>query len=186
MRGMRDVDYARQTIRAEECRDKWRDLEVIYIWGNTGLGKTRSVMDKYKYSNVFRVVNYKNPFDGYMGEIVMLFDEFNSGIRIQDMNNYLDGYPLLLKARYNDKQAWFLYVYIISNLDLAKQYQKEQEHQPEVWNAFIRRVHKVIHFMPDGTQQEYKTSEYISDSVKKKHEQITMTNGGDNNGKEKS
>jgi len=166
MRGMRDVDYVRQTIRAEEYRDKWRDIETTYIWGSTGLGKTRSIMDGYGYSNVFRVHNYKHPFDGYMGEGVMLFDEFNSQIRIQDMNNLLDGYPLTLNARYNNKQACFEQVFIISNLDLREQYKKEQERHPEVWRAFIRRIDKVIHFMADGTKQEYDTCDYLAEAVK--------------------
>ena len=88
-------------------------------------------MDKYGYSNVYAVNNYKHPFDLYFGEYVMLFDEFSSNssvgsIRIQDMNNYLDGYPIALPARYNNKQACYKKVYIISNLDLREQYKQEQ------------------------------------------------------------
>jgi hypothetical protein len=161
LRGIRDVEYVRQTLRAEENRDKWRDIETVYIWGATGLGKTRYVMDGFGYSNVYAVNNYKHPFDGYAGESVMLFDEFNSAIRIQDMNNYLDGYPISLPARYSNKVACYERVFIISNLDLKIQYSHEQLHQPEVWAAFLRRIHKAIHFMPDGTRREYGTQDYI-------------------------
>lgn len=162
LRGMRDVEFVRQSLKHEEYRDKWRDLEVACIWGATGAGKTRSVMDGYGYSNVYAVNNYKHPFDGYFGEWVMLFDEFSSEIRIQDMNNYLDGYPIALPARYSNKQACYEKVFIISNLDLREQYKYEQDKQPEVWRAFIRRIHKVIHFMPDGSRREYNTKEYLS------------------------
>ena len=161
LRGMRDVDYIRQTLRADESRECWRDLETVYIWGKTETGKTRFVMDGHGYSNVYAVNNYKHPFDGYTGESVMLFDEFNSGIRIQDMNNYLDGYPIALPARYSNKQACYDKVFIISNLDLREQYRLEQQTQPEVWAAFIRRIHKVIKFMPDGTRQEYDAQDYV-------------------------
>lgn len=162
IRGLRDVEYVRQTLRADEYRDKWRDLETVYIWGTSGAGKTRYVMDGCGYANVYAVNDYKHPFDGYAGETVMLFDEFASGIRIQNMNNYLDGYPLALPARYSNKQACYERVFIVSNLDLRDQYTFERLNQPEVWAAFIRRIHKVIRFLPDGLRREYNTADYLS------------------------
>ena len=149
-------------MQAEESRNRWRDLHVTYIWGPTATGKTRYVMDKYGYSNVYAVNNYKHPYDGYSSESVMLYDEFCSGIRIQDMNNYLDGYPIALPARYSNKQACYEHVFIISNLDIREQYRQEQQNQPEVWAAFLRRIHKIIRFMPDGTRREYTTQEYMA------------------------
>ena len=162
LRGLRDVENARQTIRHEEYRNKWRDLEIVYIWGDTGTGKTRSVMDEHGYSNVYAVNNYKYPFDGYFGENVMLFDEFDSSIRIQDMNNYLDGYPIALPARYSNKQACYEKVFIISNLDLLEQYKSVQINEPKVWRAFLRRIQKVIRFYADGTRREYRTEDYLA------------------------
>lgn len=162
LRGLRDIDYVRQTLRAEEYRDKWRNLEVAYIFGPTGVGKTRSVMDAWGYSNVYAVNDYKHPFDGYAGESVMLFDEFDSSFRIQDMNNYLDGYPLALPARYSNKQACYERVFIISNLGLREQYSTLRVNQPATWAAFIRRIHKVIRFFEGGTYREYITQDYLS------------------------
>lgn len=95
LRGLRDIEYVRQTLREEEYREKWRDMTTTYVFGDTGLGKTRSVMDEFGYSNVYAVSDYRrHPFDGYRGEYVMLFDEFDSSLPIQSMNLYLDGYPL--------------------------------------------------------------------------------------------
>ena len=162
LRGLRDIEYVRQTLKAEENRDKWRNLEVTYIWGTTQTGKTRFVMDSYGYSNVYAVNSYKHPFDGYAGENVLLLDEYVSNFHIQDLNNYLDGYPLSLPARYQNKQACYEMVYIISNLNLLEQYAWEQINQPAVWAAFIRRIHKVMHFMSDGTRHEYATQDYLS------------------------
>ncbi|MCL2190170.1 MAG: replication protein [Defluviitaleaceae bacterium] len=162
LRGMRDVENVRQMLKAEEYRNKWRTLETTYIYGTTGLGKTRHVMEGYGYSNVYAVNNYKHPFDLYANENVMLFDEFDSKIRIQDINNYLDGYPISLPARYNNKQACYERVYIISNLPLTEQYKHEQSMYPTIWEAFLRRIHKVLHFMPNGTRREYLTADYIN------------------------
>ena len=159
---LNDIDRTRQTLVNEEYRERWRNLEVTYIWGATGTGKTRSVREGQGYANVYAVNNYKHPFDGYAGENVMLFDEFNSNFRIQDMNNYLDGYPLTLPARYSNKQACYERVIIISNLDLREQYAHEKRTQPDIWAAFVRRIHKVIRFMPDGTRREYDTGDYLS------------------------
>jgi hypothetical protein len=196
LRGMRDVEYCRQSLKAEDYRNKWRDIHTTYIFGKTGAGKTRSVMDGHGYSNVYAVSNYKYPFDLYFGENVMLFDEFASGIRIQDMNNYLDGYPIALPARYSNKQACYERVYIISNFDLRKQYLHEQNNHPEVWAAFLRRIHKVIQFMPDGTQREYDTQDYFAFGAYTElpkntptpfdndtQEQTALQEGSENNGK---
>jgi hypothetical protein len=161
-RALRDVDYVRQTLRAELFRDKWRTIETVYIWGGTGIGKTRYVMDGCGYANVYAVNNYKNPFDGYAGENVMLFDEFSGSIPIPMMNTYLDGYPLSLPARYNNKVAYYEKVFIVSNVDLREQYKREQAEQPEIWAAFLRRINKVIHFLPDGSRQKYESEDYIS------------------------
>jgi len=165
LRGLRDVEYVRQTLKAEEYRERWRDLETAYIWGPTGTGKTRFVMDGQGYSNVYAVNNYKHPFDGYAGELVMLFDEFNSNFRIQDILTYLDGFPLSLPARYSNKQACYEKVFIISNLDLRDQYQYARLNTPEVYAAWLRRIHKIIRFFMDGSRIESSTKDYLKDKI---------------------
>ena len=162
LRGLRDIDYVRQTLRAEMYREKWRNLETTYIYGKSGVGKTRFVMDSNGYSNVYSVNDYKHPFDGYAGEVVILFDEFDSSFRLQYLNTYLDGYPLSLPARYSNKQACYERVFIVSNIDLMEQYQYERDNKPDIWAAFIRRIHKVIKFFPDGTRNEYNTQDYVN------------------------
>jgi len=120
----------------------WRDLEVTYITGNTGDGKTRYVMEKYGYNNVFRVQNYgtSGTFDNYRGQDVIVFEEFRSSIGIEDMLNYLDGYPCELPARYAAKLAKFTKVYIISNWQLQEQYQGIQMKHQSTWQALLRRI----------------------------------------------
>lgn len=39
-------------------------------------------MEKYGYANVFRVTNYKHPFDQYKGQDDIMFEEFQSSIPI--------------------------------------------------------------------------------------------------------
>lgn len=137
------IERCRQVLLEEKYKADFRTLETTYIFGDTGAGKTRSVMDRYGYENVFRITDYVHPFDGYKGQDVVIFEEFRSSMRIGDMLNYLDGYPVELCCRYANKVACFTKVFIISNIPLIQQYQDIQREQEETWKAFLRRIHKV-------------------------------------------
>lgn len=139
------IARARSMFRDADFATMWRDLEVTYIFGQTGSGKTRSVMDTYGYTNCYRVTDYKHPFDTYDGQDVIIFEEFRGNLKHGDMLNYLDGYPLLLPCRYFNRQACFTKVFIITNLPPDKQYQAVDE---ESRQAFFRRIHKVIEYLP--------------------------------------
>ena len=79
-------------------------------------------------------------------EDVVIFEEFRSSFKIEDMLNYLDGYPLMLPSRYNDKEACYTKVYITTNWTLGQQYKNVQTEHPTTWQAFLRRIHKVYNF----------------------------------------
>lgn len=155
------VERARQAVREQQYRETFRKLEVTYLWGPTGVGKTRSVMEKYSYSGVYRVTDYAHPFDSYAGEDVLLLDEYGSNFKIRDLLNYLDGYPLTLPARYSNRVACYTKVYIISNICLSKQYTDIQWDSPATFAALLRRIHKVIHYTAPGEFQEFDTQDYM-------------------------
>lgn len=136
---LKSLDAMRQTFLEGQFRKKFRNLSVYYLWGKTGVGKTRYVMEKYDYEHVYRVTNYAHPFDNYQGENVILFEEFRSDLPTKDMLKYLDGYPLMLPCRYGDKVACFTEVYVISNIPFEEQYPNVQRDEPETWRAFQRR-----------------------------------------------
>lgn len=144
------IQLTRQVIVQEKYKNSWRDLTCAYIYGDTGTGKTRSVMEKYGYENVFRVTDYFHPFDNYRGQDVIIFEEFRSGFRIADMLNYLDGYPLELPCRYANKYACYTKVYIISNIPLSEQYRNQPQ---ESFNAFLRRINYVLHYTLQGVKR---------------------------------
>lgn len=156
------IEKTRQIIINEEFKNKFRKLSVTYIFGQTGTGKSRGVLERYGYENVFRVTNYMfGGFDGYKGQDVIIFEEFSSSFKIQDMLNYLDGYPLELPCRYANKIACYTKVYIISNISLIQQYESVQMNYPEIWNAFIRRIHKVVYYAAIDNFIEYETKEFL-------------------------
>lgn len=143
MLNMDKIERCRQILLEDRYKREWRDLHTVYIYGDTGAGKTRSVMEKYGYENVFRVTDYEHPFDSYKGQDVLVFEEFRSNLRVGEMLNYLDGYPCELRCRYFNKVACFTKIYIISNIALTEQYEDVQKCQRETWQAFLRRIHEV-------------------------------------------
>ena len=141
-------------------------------------------MEAQGYSNVYRVTDYSHPFDRYAQEPILCLDEFRSSLPIGDMLDYLDGYPLALRARYANRQACYETVYIISNIDLKEQYTNIQASEPETWKAFLRRIHQVIEYrkagepIDHGPAIEYifpppeKVPEWVREAEKAKQKEI--------------
>lgn len=154
------IEKLRTMLLTEKYKGTRRlDLRVVYICGTTGKGKTRGVLDEHGDSNVYRVTDYQHCFDGYQCQPVLVFDEFRSSLKISDMLDYLDIYPLELPARYANKYACYETVYIVSNWELEKQYREVQTDSPETWNAFLRRIHEVRVYQEDGSITVYDTVE---------------------------
>ena len=151
-RDLEKVERVRSMYRDAQFKDTWRELEVTYIFGKTGSGKTRSVMDKYGYSNCYRVTDYKHPFDTYDGQDVIIFEEFRGGLKHGDMLNYLDGYPLLLPCRYFNRQACYTKVFIITNVPPDAQYASIDTGTRK---AFFRRIHTVREYDDYGHVSDY-------------------------------
>lgn len=135
---------------------QWRDVQTIYVWGATGTGKTRSIMEKYGYQNVFRVTDYptkgnreNGAFDMYDGQDVVLFEEFRSSLKLEKMLNYLDGYPIELPCRYANQLMKATKIFIVTNIPLKEQYKSFHDSHASVgkmnsWDAFNRRIDGVI------------------------------------------
>lgn len=145
---LNNFKVVQQELIAEKVEDKWTERSVTYIYGDTGLGKTRTVMEKHGYTNCYRVTDYKHPFDTYNNEPVIIFEEFRSSLKLADMLVYLDGYPVKLPARYHNKTAVYKYVYIISNIPLFEQYASILKNHQETYAAFLRRINRVEFFCP--------------------------------------
>ena len=138
------LDKLRTIILTEKYKGTRRlDLKVTYMYGATGTGKTRGILDLHGDENVYRVTDYQHPFDGYNCQPVIVFDEFRSSLMLKDMLNYCDIYPIELPARFSNKYACYLNIYIVSNWELKKQYSELQQNDNESWEAFLRRIHSV-------------------------------------------
>lgn len=159
----KDIDNLREICMRENFSMKMREVQTIYIFGKTGVGKTKMVYENHELKDICRITNYRKgsiSFDSYSGQKILVFDEYRSQIAISEMLCYLDRYPVQLPARYMDRTACFEQVYILSNLSLYEQYRDVQVRSKETWNAFLRRINKVIEIESDGSLIEHKKEEY--------------------------
>ena len=151
---IRDIDTLRQMMLSEKYTTENRNVEVSYVFGVSGAGKTRGIYAKHNPRDICRITNYRTgrgiSFDAYFGQNVLVFEEFSSQIPVEEMLNYMDCYPIYLPARYNDRVAAYSKIYITSNIPLSEQYQDIQFSRPETWKAFLRRIHKTIEYRQDG------------------------------------
>lgn len=138
IKNLREVEQS--LIRTAARKKKFRDVTVNYLYGETGVGKTHYVYEKYG-DDLHTITDYTHPFDTYNGEKVLVMDEFNSQIKFELMLKLLDRYPVELPARYHNRWAAYEEVWIISNLRLQEMYPSVQESSSEQWDAFLRRIH---------------------------------------------
>ena len=102
--------------------------------------------------NVFEVgdYDYTGKYDGYSTQEVIVFDEFDSQVKLTQMNKFLEGRPFTyLPARNIGKLAIYTRAFVISNYPLADLYQKERSQGKEPsYRGFLRRFNEII-YMPD-------------------------------------
>lgn len=78
---------------------------------------------------------------------------------------FCDIYPIELPSRYTNKYACYNKVYIISNWEFEKQYKDIQREDTETWEAFLRRIHKVMVYERNGNIIEYSSAkEYLENT----------------------
>ena len=163
MMDLEKIERCRQILKQEEFKNRFRELQVEYYYGKPGTGKTRSIMERYGYENVYRVTDTLHPWDSYKGQDVVIFEEFHcSNFKITDMLNYLDGYPMDLPCRYNNKTACYTKVYLLSNTALEYQYTDVKRSNMDTWDAFCRRIHCVKIFDDkEHIREFYGIKEYL-------------------------
>jgi len=95
--------------------EKWRGVDVVWIWGAPGTGKTREVMEM---DEVYKLDYPYKWFDGYYGEDILLLDDYvEDAIPRGQLLNLLDGYRQRLETKGGHTWALWTKVYITSNKD---------------------------------------------------------------------
>lgn len=116
--------------------------EVHIIWGDPDTSKTRTAVEAGASGVYFRAGGF---IDGYEGEDVVLFDEFDpSQCERETMLQLLDRYNFRINTKGGSRNWKPRVIYICSNLN------------PENWyngcKAFKRRITSIKHMTQNGTQ----------------------------------
>lgn len=115
------IDDLQATLRGTMYSELMRDVHVTYILGPDTVDKVSIVYDRHEAKDICRIAYYPEnkrlpSFDCYKGQSVMIFDNFIGQIPLDAMRHFLEKYPVMLPARYNDRPACYTDVYIISDI----------------------------------------------------------------------
>lgn len=119
------------------------DLKVVLFIGEPGTGKTRKAYDLAP--DLFAFPIGKDLWsDGYMGQSVVLIDDFSGGMRLVDLLRFLDRYPIQIPRK--GGFVWWcpLRIIITSNVHPSKWYKYEDRQSSEA--ALHRRIHRIYDF----------------------------------------
>lgn len=152
MRMRKEIDELIYDRQMDLFGNRFRDMDVTFVYGQSGSGKTSDIVKEYGYKNIYRVVDYQHPFDNYAGQDVIVFEEFRSQFHISNLLNMIDGHPYDLPCRYHNKVACYTKVFFTSNISLNDLYSNVQEKEPETFRALLRRIHKVKIYKSDSVE----------------------------------
>ena len=138
-------------VNFEKYKHKCRDMNVTYIYGKSGIGKSTAVRRKLGMENSFWIHHYDNSmFTNYNFQDNIVFDEFSGKISIGQLNMLLNVEPIELRGLNCVKYGAYHNVYIVSNYSPKELYKEVQQTQPAIFQTFYRRLNTIIHVDKDG------------------------------------
>lgn len=156
-----------------------RELNVIWHTGLSGSGKSYTYVklcETHGEENVYFITDYKNPWDDYNGEPIVVMDDFKSNVPLTELLTWLDCYKAKLRARYANKKALYKEVHITSVYPPEAAFRKYVEHgenRVETFEQLRRRIAYVMFHvkLADGvyiTQDFHNSEEWIISTMQEK------------------
>lgn len=135
-------------LQEAEAKKFRTSLRTYVFWGPTGTGKSRRVHHMHDSADIYTVIEPRNGgqlwFDGYVGQSVLLFDDFyGTGISMELMLRLLDVYPLQLQVKGGSTWAMWTTVYITTNVE-PMFWWLGQNHAESKRDALYRRLNYII------------------------------------------
>lgn len=132
-----------------------RDVRVVWHVGESGTGKTYSVVDLFeKYpGDVYLVTDYDNGgLDKYGGERFLFLDEFRGQIKYSTLLAMLQGYRQQFHARYTNITGLWDEVHISSVLPPDRVYTKmvEDNRDLDTLKQLYRRISVIVYHWKHG------------------------------------
>ena len=132
----------RKVISQHQAPRTW-ETNCIILWGKTGTGKTRSIYDFHALDDIYMHTG-SEWFDGYTGQPVVLFDDYNgSEFKLSYLLKLTDRYPFQVPVKGSYVNWIPKTIYFTSNKDPHEWYQNcHEEHK----QAFFRRINQIKEF----------------------------------------
>lgn len=164
LKNRNDIEWARQAFQRDKSYKRAKPLYVEFVFGPSESGKTNYVMGQHKKRDIYVVSDHKNPFDGYMGEKVIFFDDFEGlspDFSYADLVRVLDSKPTQLSCRGSNRWACFTHVYFASCDDpLTMGISDIKRQRPRSVQKLLNRVTNVVEIkdgeiIDHGTAKQY-------------------------------
>lgn len=125
-------------------------------WGPPGSGKTRYVYDNHPLEEIFTMEGDYKWFDGYQGQTIALFDDYEGQFKLPFLLQLLDRYPLRVPIK--GGFVWWepTTIYITSNTDPENWYYDQLQVKRQ---ALARRLTSLVYVgAPDEEGDVYTLS----------------------------
>lgn len=131
--------------------------KVIWLFGPTGVGKTRCCTDFARLhmgGDYWMSTGALQWFDGYDGQQCAIIDDFRGKhCSFSFLLRLLDRYPLLVPIKGNHVNWRPSVIFITAPYGPDEIFAVRREHLPEDMAQLTRRISKVIHWKDDGVSQ---------------------------------
>lgn len=134
--------------RKQKMKEVNRTMRVIYIYGDSGLGKTTlaKMLAIKQGLTPFISSSSNDPFDGYEGQEAVILDDLRgSSFPFADLLKILDPHTAsTVKARYKNVMLQTDVIYITSIKPPKEFYKSVFESQGEEYTQFVRRCESIV------------------------------------------
>jgi hypothetical protein len=128
-----------------------------WIYGETGVGKTRGVFDfASREGYEVYVKDETDWWDGYHGQHIILFDDFRGQIKFNVLLRILDWYPYQGQVKGGYVQINSPMIYITSSLRPHKVYTSDKLTTEDSVKQLLRRLDYITKLKRDGSEEDMK------------------------------
>jgi len=152
VKNFQTISFAEKLLKYTEVERKIQKVNIIWLWGESGCGKTRWVFENY--DNVFRPTSYKW-WDGYDGHRNILVDDFRENwCTFEELLKITDIYPLRVECKGGSRQ-------LLATTFCITSPKKPADTFTTVENIYqlMRRITKIEHFETPLPEIEFTDTE---------------------------
>lgn len=114
--------------QSKRQRGQWRNLEVWWLYGPSGIGKSRWA--NAKFPNAYRFPRTGKFFERYCGETELIFDDYRADLfKYHELLSILDGYDLIVEIKGTSAYAEWTKVIITSDKHPEEIYRNNWDQQ---------------------------------------------------------